>query len=140
MSTMQCLVIMPFKGAFDPVYQTVQATIAIAVPGGPIDCYWLKDIYATLQIADDILDSIHKAVLCVSDLTDSNPNVMWETGLCDGPGKTHGINEPTRGYKLPFDLKVHRVLPYDQNALEELHRDLRSRLSHTCSRRVTIST
>jgi hypothetical protein len=117
MSNMQCLVIMPFKAEFDPVYQALQATVAAAVPGQPINCYWLKDVYAAGRITDDILDSIHKAALCVADLTNSNPNVMWETGYAMALGKpTVLISQHVE--TLPFDLKVHRVLPYQQNALE----------------------
>ncbi len=52
MTTMRCLVIMPFEDAFNPVYQAVQATVASAVPGQPIDCYWLKDVYAAGRITD----------------------------------------------------------------------------------------
>jgi hypothetical protein len=133
MSTMQCLVIMPFKGTFDPVYQTVQATVASAVPGQPINCFWLKDIYAAGRITDDILDSIQKAVLCISDLTDSNANVMWETGYAMALGKpTVLISQHVE--TLPFDLKVHRVLPYQQNALDQFSPLLAKAVNQTLAR------
>src|SRR5207248_2647140 len=80
MTAMQCLVIMPFGEAFDPVFRAVRNTVAGAVPGQPIDCYWLKDVHAAGRITDDIVAGIQKAALCVSDVTRSNPNVMWETG------------------------------------------------------------
>ena len=79
MTAMQCLVIMPFGEAFDPVFRAVRNTVAGAVPGQPIDCYWLKDVHAAGRITDDIVAGIQKAALCVSDVTRSNPNVMWET-------------------------------------------------------------
>ena len=130
---MQCLVIMPFKGAFDPVYQAVRATVTNAVPGQPIDCYWLKDMYAAGRITDDILESIQKAALCVADLTDSNPNVMWETGYAMALGKpTILISQHFE--TLPFDLKVHRVLSYQQNALEEFVPHLTKAICQTLAR------
>ncbi len=116
MTAMQCLVIMPFQSAFDPVFQTVQAAVAGAVADEPIDCYWLKDVLAAGRITDDILAGIQKAALCVADLTGSNPNVMWETGFAMALGKpTVLISQHVE--TLPFDLKVHRVLPYQPEAL-----------------------
>jgi hypothetical protein len=127
---MQCLVIMPFRDAFDPVYQAVRATVANAVPGQPIDCYWLKERYAAGRITDQLLDSIQKAALCVADLTDSNPNVMWETGYAMALGKpTILISQHVE--TLPFDLRVHRVLSYQQNALEALVPLLSKAISQT---------
>jgi len=124
---------MPFEDAFNPVYQAVQATVASAVPGQPIDCYWLKDVYAAGRITDDILDSLQRAALCVSDLTGSNPNVMWETGYAMALGKpTVLISQHVK--TLPFDLLVHRVLPYQQNALEELVPLLSKAISQTLAR------
>src|SRR6516164_5833594 len=117
MTAMQCLVIMPFSDTFDSVYQTVRATVANAVPGQPINCYSLKDVYAAGRITDDILASIQEAALCVSDLTGSNPNVMWETGYAMALGKPTVLISENVG-ALPFDLKVHRVLPYRQDSLE----------------------
>src|SRR2546421_1066636 len=119
MTAMQCLVIMPFRGNFDPVFRVVQTTVVNAVPGQPIDCYWLKDIHAAGRITDDILSGIQKAALCVSDLTQSNPNVMWETGYAMALGKpTVLISQDVE--TVPFDLKVHRVLPYRLDALDAL--------------------
>jgi hypothetical protein len=133
MTAMQCLVIMPFEKTFDPVYQAVQATVANAVPGQPINCCWLKDIYAAGRITDDILDSIQKATLCVSDLTGSNPNVMWETGYAMALGKPTVLISQDVG-TLPFDLKVHRVLPYQQDALEVFAPLLAKAVSQTLAR------
>src|SRR5437763_6851866 len=133
MTAMQCLVIMPFQASFDPVFRTVQTTVANAIPEQPIDCYWLKDVHAAGRITDDILNGIQKAALCVADLTESNPNVMWETGYAMALGKpTVLISQDVE--TLPFDLKVHRVLPYQLDMLPDLGRILSKAVSQTLAR------
>lgn len=133
MSAMQCLVIMPFQSRFDPIYQAVQSTVVSAVPGRSMDCYWLKDVHAAGRITDDILSGIQKATLCVADLTENNPNVMWETGYAMALGKpTVLISQDIAS--LPFDLKVHRVLTYDPVNLEALKPTLAKAIAQTLAR------
>jgi hypothetical protein len=133
MTAMQCLVIMPFRASFDPVFRIVQTTVANAVPGQLIECYWLKDIHAAGRITDDIVNGIQKAALCVADLTESNPNVMWETGYAMALGKpTVLISQDVD--TLPFDLKVHRVLRYRPDALADLGPILAKAVSQTLAR------
>lgn len=130
---MQCLVIMPFGAEFDPVFRAVRDAVATAVPGRPIDCYWLKDVHAAGRITDDLVAGIQKAALCVADLTGCNPNVMWETGYAMALGKpTVLVSQDVEA--LPFDLKVHRVLAYRPDQLDALAATLAKAVAQTLSR------
>ncbi len=133
MAKLKCFVIMPFGDEFDPVFQTVRTAASNAMPDEEIDCHWLKDVVAAGRITDDILGALHSATLCVADVTGSNPNVMWETGYA------MALDKPTiligqRAEELPFDLKVHRVLPYSRRTLERLGKSLAEAIRQTLAR------
>jgi nucleoside 2-deoxyribosyltransferase len=127
-----CFVIMPFRTDFDLIFDAVRDAAAKAVPEDELICTWLKDVHAAGRITDDIHNSIRKASLCVSELTGNNPNVMWETGYAMALGKpTILIAQDVRD--LPFDLKVHRVLQYRADQLEDLKCRLVKAIQETMS-------
>jgi nucleoside 2-deoxyribosyltransferase len=127
-----CFVIMPFRTDFDLVFNVVRSAAAEAVPEDEMSCCWLKDVHAAGRITDDIHNSIRKASLCVSELTGNNPNVMWETGYAMALGKpTILIAQDIQD--LPFDPKVHRVLQYIPNDLEDLKHRLVKAIRETMS-------
>jgi hypothetical protein len=73
---------------------------------------------------------IREAAICVADLTGNNPNVMWESGFAmalDKPTILIGQAVET----MPFDLKVHRLLIYDRERLDELEAKLVAAIEHT---------
>src|ERR1700730_12701180 len=108
---MKCLVLMPFRSDFDSVFACVRAAASGALGSGTIECYWLKDVYAAGRITEDILQGLKDATLCVADLTENKPNVMWETGYAMALGKpTILIGQSVE--TIPFDLKNHRILEY----------------------------
>lgn len=70
-----------------------------------------------------VWDAIRKADAVVADLTENNPNVLYETGMAHALGKeavliTQGVNT------LPFDLRALRCVPYHEAALSGLEREL----------------
>ena len=133
MSELECLVIMPFDRSFDDVFATVKHAVESAVPGQTIHCTWLKDIQAAGRITDDIVNGIERAGFCISDLTGSNPNVMWETGYAMASRKpTILISQAVA--TLPFDLLIHRVHEYDPAALTDLAPNLPQAVRDTLSR------
>lgn len=130
---MKCLVIMPFAAQFDPIFDIVQTSARDALAGTPIDCYWLKDKLGAGRITDDILSGIENSALCISDLTGNNANVMWETGFAMALGKpTILIGQSVE--TIPFDLKVHRVLPYHPDKLSVLAPNLAEAVRQTVAR------
>jgi hypothetical protein len=130
---MKCFVIMPFAEQFDPVFAIVQQTVARTLPSENIECVWLKDVHAAGKITDDILHSIGDASFCVADITGNNPNVMWETGYAMALDKpTILIAQDLAA--MPFDLQVHRVLPYAIDHLNELGDRLKKSIEQTLAR------
>jgi nucleoside 2-deoxyribosyltransferase len=124
---------MPFATSFDPVFAATRTGASSAVPEQSIDCYWLKDQMAAGRITDDILDGLQHSAFCIADLTGNNPNVMWETGYAMALGKPTiliGQNVET----IPFDLKIHRVLPYEINRLDLLATQLAESVRQTLGR------
>jgi hypothetical protein len=130
---MRCLVFMPFASEFDRVFAATRAAAANALPDEQIDCTWLKDALAAGRITDDLLNGIQHSTFCIADMSGNNPNVMWETGYAMALGKpTILIGQSIE--TLPFDLKVHRVLPYSLNKLEDLTVNLSKAVQATLAR------
>jgi hypothetical protein len=124
---------MPFHADFDPVFEAVQQAASSANSDFELNCYWLKDVAAAGRITDDIVDGLTKSALCIADLSENNPNVMWEAGYAMALGKpTVLIGQDVA--RLPFDLRVHRVLPYDRQDLRRLTDGLRDALEQTIAR------
>jgi len=129
----KCFVIMPFGEEFEPVYETVHSATARALPGQPIECYWLKDVLHAGRITDDIIAGLRESSLCIADVTGNNPNVMWETGYAMALGKPT-ILIGQRVEHLPFDLKNYRILPYRLDRLDDVPGLLSEAVRQTLSR------
>lgn len=131
--TMKCFVIMPYAAEFNAVYNQVQQAAQDALPGEQIVCNHLRDVKAAGRITDDIVTSLREAAFCIADITGNNANVMWETGYAMALGKpTILIGQDVA--KLPFDLKVHRILPYLHQDLNRLSKELTAAIQQTLSR------
>lgn len=133
MHKLTCFVIMPFKPAFDSVFEAVRRITSAAVPDEAIECFWMKDVHAAGSITDDMVTSIRQADLFVADVTGNNPNVMWETGYAMALGKP-AILIGQDVQELPFDLKVHRVVPYRPDDLPALDGPLTKSIQQTLAR------
>ncbi|MCC6794425.1 MAG: hypothetical protein IT366_04845 [Candidatus Hydrogenedentes bacterium] len=129
----RCLVIMPFRKDFDEVFAIVREAAQGVDRQIALDCYWLKDVLAAGRITDDIVNGLHQAAVCVADVTENNPNVMWEAGFSMALG-TPTILIGQNVAELPFDLKVHRVLSYCRGSLDALRCDLREAMQQTIDR------
>jgi hypothetical protein len=127
------LVLMPFADEFDDVLDATKEAASSALPGEEIDCSWLKDVSAAGRITDDLLLHIERSTFCIADLSGNNPNVMWETGYAMALGKpTILIRQSIKD--LPFDLTVHRVLPYELSRLDVLIDKLSKAIQETLAR------
>ncbi len=106
-----CFVVMPFSSLFQIEYEKI---IQPALTELNIQCIRGDEIYTKQRIVDDIWNSIKKCRFVLAELTDKNPNVLYEIGLA------HAIGKPviiiTRNSEdVPFDLKALRYLFYDVN-------------------------
>jgi hypothetical protein len=113
---LKCFVIMPFRSEFDDVYDSIKLAVTSAAIGENLSCSRLDEVRSAGVITEDLLTEIRGAALCIADVTDSNPNVMWEMGFAAALQKpTIAISQ--QGSRLPFDISSIRTLFYDRQKL-----------------------
>jgi len=103
-----CFVLMPFREELRPVYDDhiVRVCEALGMTVTRAD-----QIYSTRPIIDDILEAVASAKVIIADLTQRNPNVFYEVGVCHTLGKT--VVLITQEDVVPFDLRHIRHIKYD---------------------------
>jgi hypothetical protein len=109
--TNSCFVMMPFRPLYEAEYEGV---IKPAVEEAGLICVRGDEIYTRQDIVQDIWHSIRKARLVVAELSDRNPNVMYEIGLAHAIGKPI-IFMSRNEEDVPFDLRGLRYVYYDPN-------------------------
>lgn len=104
---LECFVLMPFQDELNPVYDD---HIVPVVQKLGLTCTRADKVCSTQAVVQDVFDAIKRASVVISDLTQSNPNVFYETGLC------HALNKDviliTRDSEVPFDLQHLRHIRY----------------------------
>lgn len=110
---MKCFVMMPFATEFDDVYHAIKRS---GISAGAIDCFRLDDQRPGGRILNRLFNAIAETDLCIADLSDSKPNVMWELGYAMANEK-HPILLTREGQTLPFDLHDMHQIAYDRNKL-----------------------
>jgi nucleoside 2-deoxyribosyltransferase len=80
---MNVFVMMPFASTF----QNVRAAIRNAAQRAKIHASFVDEISKTGRITDHIIEEIRRADACVVDITNHNPNVLWEMGFAQAIGK-----------------------------------------------------
>ncbi|GAB3501829.1 hypothetical protein GCM10027341_29120 [Spirosoma knui] len=118
-------VMMPFESRFTGTYTAIRNVcdrLGIA-------CRRADDIWDNSILIQDVFDLIFTSRAVITDFTDRNPNVFYETGVAHTLGKivipiTQSVND------IPFDLRHHRALTYLANAegLAKLEKDLEKKL------------
>lgn len=128
-----CFVLMPFKEPFNSYYHQI---IKQAAADSGLEALRADDVYGTGAIIRDIWDHIWRARIIIADVTDKNPNVNYELGLC------HAIGIPTilitkRIDDVPFDYRHRRCIVYnteevswDQKLRESLRRTIENTLAN----------
>lgn len=107
MSKGKVFVIMPFTDDFFESYEMLKS-------------YFAKDFEFShagaednqQNILADIIPTIYNADVIIADLTELNPNVMYELGIAHGFNKKTIIITRDDLIKLPFDLKQYRAKNY----------------------------
>lgn len=75
-------------------------------------CLRADDLFTSNVIIEEIWCNINVSRLVISDLTDKNPNVFYETGIAHALGKP--VILITQSLKfVPFDLRHIRVIEYE---------------------------
>lgn len=104
----QIFVIQPFSKATEGVYELIASAAAKA----KASVYRADSISAGKSIVESIHRAIQESPLLIADVTDANPNVMYEVGLAQAQKKPL-ILIAANSRAIPFDLAGVRVLIYD---------------------------
>lgn len=107
-----CFTIMPFGGWHDQYYQKI---FRKAIEDAGLEPHRADDLYRPGTIVNDIWTYTKQSQIVLADITDKNPNVLYELGLA------HALAKPvilvTESMEdVPFDLRALRVITYDKNA------------------------
>ena len=123
-------VMMPFEGKFSATYTAIRNVCATL----GIDCKRADDIWDNSILIQDVFDLIFTSKAVITDFTDRNPNVFYETGVAHTLGKLV-IPITQSVIDIPFDLRHHRALTYLPNAegLLKLEKDLEKKLAKVFS-------
>ena len=114
-------VMMPFGKEFDQVYEAIKS--ACETEG--YRTLRVDEIYGPKPITSDIFSTIVQSTLVISDLSERNPNVLYETGLA------HALNRDVimivqNEHDIPFNVHHLRYLSYlpNEEGLGKLSKDL----------------
>ena len=103
-------VMMPFDTKFNPVLSAIRA----ACETHELNCLRAYNIWKENAIIDEIFSLICRSGIVVCDLTDRNPNVLYEMGIAQTIGKPV-VMITQHDSDIPFDVKHHRYLKYLNN-------------------------
>jgi hypothetical protein len=102
-----CFVMIPFEDRYDRVYREL---IVPAVTEAGLTAVRADEISATGFIMEQIRAAIQQSRLCIADVSDCNPNVLYELGFAQAANKSVVlIASDVTG--LPFDDAAMRVIP-----------------------------
>lgn len=109
-------VLMPFIDKLTRIYNSI---LKPTVEAKGLVCRRADDFKTNKAIIQDIWKAICEARIVIADLTDLNPNVMYELGITHTVGKeTILIYQLSKGkdVKFPFDLAHIRRIEYEDSA------------------------
>jgi hypothetical protein len=121
-------VLMPFKDDLTRIYNEIVKPSVEALKFGLI-CRRADDIKSTKAFMQDIWKSTCEARLVIADLSELNPNVMYELGIAHTLGKeTILIYQRATDVKFPADLAHIRRIEYNNDMADakKLERDLKA--------------
>jgi hypothetical protein len=110
-SKRQAFVIMPFKKPIGDQYEQIYRLALEAAGFRPIRA---DEVYGPSAVILQIQKSIVESDLILCDLSDKNPNVLYELGMAHAIGKP-SIIVSRQLQDIPFDLQHLRVILYDRD-------------------------
>jgi hypothetical protein len=123
-------VLMPFDDELTTIYKTI---IKPAVESMGMVCRRADDYKTNRAIIQDIWKGICEARLIIADLTNLNPNVMYELGIAHTVGKeTIMIYQKNKEeIKFPFDIVHIRRIEYENTATggKKLEQDIKETIT-----------
>lgn len=135
----RCCVFQPFdKGPYDKRYDD---TIAPAIKAADLEPYRVdRDDGAVIPI-ETLHEEIRSATLCLADIGERNPNVMYELGFAIASGKDVVIIcSNQQSGRFPFDIQHRNIVQYASDSasdFDRLKRDIISRIQALLRKQVT---
>lgn len=106
-----CFVMMPFSEIYDRIYRHL---IVPAVEDAGLTAVRADEISTAGFIMEQIRAAIQQSRVCIADVTDSNPNVLYEVGFAEAMRKPVVLIASDLS-QLPFDVTSQRVLRYSND-------------------------
>ena len=111
-----CFIIMPFDDRFLPVRNVIRKVVGATNRGRAIRS---DDIFRPGNVVDQLKDAIQHADFCVADVTENNPNVMWEIGYAAALQKPV-IAIRQHSEQIPFDVRQERFFNYELDKISAI--------------------
>lgn len=114
----RCFIVTPIGSDTDPIRRHIEGIIEAAIRPALEDKYKLivaHKIYEPGSITKQVISEIYGAELVVANLTNRNPNVMYELAFRHSLGKP-AIMIAESGTNLPSDIIMERVIFYQNDA------------------------
>ncbi|RJX25748.1 MAG: hypothetical protein C4531_16735 [Desulfurivibrio sp.] len=132
-------VLMPFTDELTEIYKTfIKPTVEL--PEFQLVCKRADDIKSNRAIIQDIWKSICEARIIIADMSNLNPNVMYELGITHTLGKETILiyQKSEEEIKFPFDLSHIRRIEYENSATggRKLEQELKETLEHILSPKI----
>lgn len=115
----QCFIITPIGDDTDPIRRHIEGIIDAAIIPALGDQYKIVVAHKISEpgsITKQVIDAVYNSKLVIANLTNRNPNVMYELGLRHATGKPV-IMIAERGTSLPSDIIMERTIFYYNDAL-----------------------
>lgn len=106
-----CFVLIPFSVRFEGIYNVIKSV----VENKGYTCLKADEIYSNHPVIQDIIENIFKANFIIADLTEKNPNVMYELGIAHQINKQKTILISQNSNDIPFDLNYLRTFIYEDS-------------------------
>jgi len=121
-----CFVMMPFAEESEWVYRDFIKPVAEQFG---LTVVRADDIYAPGAITEQIRVAIQQSRLCIADVTQKNPNVLYEVGMAHTLGKPTLLLTRDVG-DVPFDLKSLRLIIYELPRIQKARLELERAIEH----------
>jgi hypothetical protein len=121
-SSMKFVVVMPFRPEFDAIYAAIKSAVQAGAPARDLTCLRVDEDLRAGHITGKIDDHIRSADVCIADISDLNPNVMWEVGFIEALQKPL-IAVSRSELALPFNIHDLSVLRYVPSELSRTLQD-----------------
>lgn len=114
----KCFIVTPIGSDTDPIRRHIEGIIEAAIRpalGGKYELVVAHKIYEPGSITKQVIAEIYNATLVIANLTNRNPNVMYELAFRHSLGMP-AIMIAESGTSLPSDIIMERVIFYHNDA------------------------